>query len=758
MQKKKKLISLSAKISILFVAIVMYCTASLAAVCYSFYWSDLVAAQGDKAMNIVLSVVAHIDSAHFQEMMRTGDLDKRYEDDQAFLNKVKLLTGVQYLYVLEKPKEGSDVFRYYAEAALPGETEAFRFGALESVNEFMDDSGQVLITLGEGTPGATKVYSTLQWGRLVSGYAPILDADGNVIGMVGADITIQTIVANSDRFVMAAVISVFVCNIVALVICQIVARRQLRKPLGLISEASRKVANGNIVTDLRIKTNDEIRVLADDFKQISYSLTSLISSVNMMAAEQNKGNTDARIPAEQFSGAYRALAEGINEMVERYLDDTNEMLRVVAEFGNGNFETELRQFPGKKAAINVSVETLRNNLKQVSREISAIVAGATEGKLSTQIDVDNFAGDWKEITIQLNALLQAVLGPIHECSRVLGEMSHGFLDVKMTGLYSGEFEAIKTALNSMSDEISSYIHEITHFLSNMANGVLTDSINRRYVGAFSTIKDAINHILDQFNLIIGNIGESSLRVDDGATRLSSAGSDIAFGAQEQGQAVVELTNAIAGIRAQTEANTANAIMASSLSETAKGNAYAGNAEMQRMLVSMESIKESSDNISSFINTIEDISFQTTLLALNAAVEAARAGQHGKGFGVVAEQVRALAERSKHAVSESALLLEDSRMKVDEGRNLAHQTAERLSDIVSNVDEVAALISEISKASDTQLQSVAGIDDGLQLISRAAQNNQEASEESAVLSEQLARQASDLKETVQRFVLRRGGER
>jgi len=752
---RKKSFSLSTKMSIVFMALIMICTVSLAVISYLNYLEDLLTAQGERSLSIASGAASMIDGDHFQTVMATGVKDERYYLEKQFLDDYVQKVDVAYLYVIEKPaNHAQEYFRYYAEGAWPGYDDWFDLYTEEDVTEYLDESNTIYRAMDYGESCVTGIESTENYGRLISAFVPVLNSSGVIVGVAAVDCYVEDVFAKANQYIVISVLSVLAANLVAAFICQFAMRSFIRKPLSMIAEASRKIVTGDLSIALDINTNDEFQSLAENFTQVSGTMRGLITDVTAMSAAQRRGDTDARITSDQFEGAYRTLAEGVNTTVNTYVTDMNEIMRVVNAFGRGNFETSLRPLPGKKEAISKSVETLRMNLIRVSNEISVLVKEATAGDLSRLIDVTQFEGSWRDITQGLNDLTDAALYPIQECATVLGELSRGSLSVQMRGDYQGEFDAIKTALNSMASEISSYIHEINDSLTNVANGVLTKSISRRYVGEFSTIKDSINHILDRFNIVLGNIGEASRRVDENAARLSASGTNIAANAKSQGEAVTDLKYAINKIGEQTKQNATNAREASVLSETTRTNADAGNQEMQKMVASMESIKNSSDNISSIISTIEDISFQTNLLALNAQVEAVRAGVHGLGFGVVADQVRALAGRSKQAVTESAALLEDSKRKVDEGRVIAHQTARRLNDIVENVNGVAILVEEITNASDVQLASVEGINTNLSRISRVTRDNQAASEESANLSAQLSAQASELKDTVQRFVLRR----
>jgi methyl-accepting chemotaxis protein len=188
------------------------------------------------------------------------------------------------------------------------------------------------------------------------------------------------------------------------------------------------------------------------------------------------------------------------------------------------------------------------------------------------------------------------------------------------------------------------------------------------------------------------------------------------------------------------------------------SAKRGSEQMEALETAMKAIDEASLDIAKIIKVIDDIAFQTNILALNAAVEAARAGVHGKGFGVVAEEVRNLAAKSAEAANKTAALIEGSVKKTEAGTRLASGTAKELNGIVEAVERAAKLVSGIAVASNEQATAILQVNRGIEQMSQVVQQNSATSEEAAAATEELSAQAQLLKTKVDRFTLARETEK
>ncbi len=557
----------------------------------------------------------------------------------------------------------------------------------------------------------------------------------------------------TDKYNVASIILIII-GFMLLVYSLYKCLKSIASPIKAMTIAADKIAAGDLQVDIRYTAKDEIGMLSRSIVKVGQTLGNLTTDLYTMANKHQEGESDVKVLEDKYSGAYKQVASGFNAMASNYVGDVIEIINCIKKFGEGDFNAPIKEFPNQKQQINIAIEEVRSQLKQVSSEINKLIVHATNGELDIRTESNKFSGDWLALLTSVDSLLDSIVDPLHECSNVLGDISVGKLDSKVIGNYSGEFDKIKHSVNNTVDTLSDYIQEISHVLSEISNKNLVVTIDKDYIGSFSNIKQSLNRITENLNRILGDIASATNNVAVGTNEIVDASTQVAENVRNQSAIIQELLIEISKINEQIKGNEENTALASEQSKKARQAAEQGNLQMKEMLSSMNEINVASDNISKIIKVIEDIAFQTNLLALNASVEAARAGEHGKGFAVVAAEVRNLAEKSQTAAQETAVLIQDSISKTNQGVKTANVAASALEEIVSGAAVVSEIITDISAKTAEQTKGISNINQGIEEISRSTIYNANCAEENSASAVEISAMSDELMKAVHLFKLKK----
>ncbi|MFH0736500.1 MAG: methyl-accepting chemotaxis protein [bacterium] len=343
-----------------------------------------------------------------------------------------------------------------------------------------------------------------------------------------------------------------------------------------------------------------------------------------------------------------------------------------------------------------------------------------------------------------------------------------------------EAELSKNAAEKQKMYLSKSVDVLLVSMEKFSEGDLTVQLNIEN-------DDEIGRLFNGFNRAVNNISEMLLKVNDAveatasaSNQISSSTEEMAAGAQEQSSQTTEVAGAVEEMTRTIFENSKNTSYAALTAKNAGNDALEGGRVVNETIEGMNKIAmvvkqsadtvytlgQNSDKIGEIVQVINDIADQTNLLALNAAIEAARAGEQGRGFAVVADEVRKLAERTSKATKEIAGMIKtiqkdtgeavDSMKRgtteVENGKNKAAQAGVVLDKIVEGAKKVADVIIQVAASGEQQAATVEEIGKNIESINNVTNESSNGIQQIATAAEDLNRLTFELQELVSKFKL------
>ncbi len=351
-------------------------------------------------------------------------------------------------------------------------------------------------------------------------------------------------------------------------------------------------------------------------------------------------------------------------------------------------------------------------------------------------------------------MARSISKPVKNVTNRMVGLSDGDLHTEVAHIKSGdELEIMTRTLADTVESVNRYISDIHQVLSGVADGNLQIEPQVQYKGDFTLIRNSLGTILASMNKTISGFRAAAVRLAQMSEELSGQSGQLHQASLEQNQATEVLVDEVTHVKEQL----AGVIKSSDQTHTMTGEitrkVQEANTQMDALSNAMSNISSNAQEITSIAKAIDNIAFQTNILALNASVEAARAGSAGRGFAIVAEEVKELAGKSAQAAKSAVDIVTNTKAVIQEGVELNASTAESLQAIYGVSTEISEISDQLVAAVQGQENALISMEERIATISSIADRNLQNAVGTSQSSELLAKEAEELQVQVKKFTLK-----
>ncbi len=561
------------------------------------------------------------------------------------------------------------------------------------------------------------------------------------------------------RLLGAATLAVLVGLLMQIVFTRVFSSRLSE----LFSDSLNRLAE-NVITENRETFNIMEQSQADDYVQyIESRAENLVSAASIIASSPLRyGDAeDLHRISEEFvrSGEYIILYAV--EASGRYFEGASQPDASIIRELLGPDSGQLRPDQLAEKLQTIGSDRLKFYTAPVTDEYGDklgdmhLVTALDSLEKRRQVVLQASAATEQNFSRSLTAQSEATLGTIESTMRELRLIIWlgGALAILMTGIIlyvttRSMIRQLSLAMKMANAVKSGDLGYRVQMNENNEIGMLTSAMNEM-ADQLGEREEETRQAIADLGRVLQEVAGTATEINSSASYLSASSQGVSVGVEKQEKSILDISSSIQELADGVNRSSENAGQASNLSVQVREAAARGDIEMNRMTEAMEELEESQKRVAKAMKVIDDISFQTNLLSLNAAVEAARAGSHGKGFSVVAEEVRILAAKSARSALETERLVAESMERLSYSNQCLQSTGQALEEIENLVEKVVVLMHEIATISSQNSEGLEKVTSNVGKISTIAEKNHMAAAAAAATSEQLLAMAAALQDMLNR---------
>lgn len=520
----EKMFTISRKISILLIAMLAVCIVTVSLFNYVMNRNERVMYSADKAVAIAESVAAAIDPDEFEKTMNSLEKNEHWYTVKKFVDGVYKRNHVRYLYILDN--EYDTEVHYFMEgydAAVATEDE-YDLGDPEGIDVFADET---FWTLENAKASASDIYVSGDYGEMVSGFAAIVNNEGKAVGVVGVDIDLEALLAETEGQALSTIIlwaSMILIFAVFIVLFQRLIRKIVGKPIKQLIVASNHIAKGDMDVNIDINTNDEIGALARSFEEMVNSTQTQVEVLHRLSEGDLTVDVDVRGENDMMGYAMKSMIEKLEVSFMELRDNAKNVAHRSEDISSG-----AKQLADSSAEQTITMEKLSGTIAEVLEKTqeNADMAEQAAG-LSDNIKKSAELG-----TEQMRQMIQAV-NEIDESSRQIGHVIKTIDDIAFqTNILAlnAAVEAARAGQHGkgfavVADEVRALATKSAESASSTA-GLIQASMEKTAMGV----------------KIAGETAKSLEEITVGIEESAAVVADISASSDVQKRAIVEIRNA-----------------------------------------------------------------------------------------------------------------------------------------------------------------------------------------------------------------------